>query len=212
MSHAADLAVAVSGLPALALGPAAVLVDVDLALAGAAAAGGVDGEVLLGVLAAVVVEAVGDVAAGAVGLTGFMMGIIGSTLVVTRADRRGKAKSDQPGNRERSTAIECINSQGCCMPPFLIVQGKYHLSSWAHECDLPRDWVIKPTPNGWTDNETVLDWIKHFDKHTQMRSKGPYRLLILDGHESHISAEFEVYCKDNKIVTLSMPPHPSHLL
>ena len=46
------------------------------------------------------------------GETDFMMGVIGSTLVVTRADRRGKAKSVQPGNREWATAIECINSQG----------------------------------------------------------------------------------------------------
>ncbi|KAK8093167.1 uncharacterized protein PG998_014568 [Apiospora kogelbergensis] len=61
--------------------------------------------------------------------TGFIMGIIGSTLVVTRADRRGKAKSVQPGNREWSAAIECINSQGWCIPPFLIVRGKYHISS-----------------------------------------------------------------------------------
>lgn len=57
-----------------------------------------------------------------------------------------------------------------------------------------------------------MDWIRHFDKHTRTRTKGPYRLLILDGHESHISAEFELYCKDNGIITLSMPPHSSHLL
>ncbi|KAK8092163.1 uncharacterized protein PG998_015176 [Apiospora kogelbergensis] len=144
--------------------------------------------------------------------TGFMMGMIGSTLVVTRADRHGKAKSVQPGNREWSTAIECINSQGWCIPPFLIVRGQYHLSSWASECDLPRNWVIKPTLNGWTDNETGPEWIKHFDEHTKGHRKGRYRLLILDGHESHISAEFEAYCKNNDIITISMPPHSSHLL
>jgi len=144
--------------------------------------------------------------------TGFMMGVIGSTLVVTRADRRGKAKSVQPGNREWATAIECINSQGWCLPPFLIVSGQYHLANWSRESGLPLDWVIKPTTNGWTDNETGLDWIKHFEKHTKTRTKGTYRLLVLDGHESHISAEFEVYCKDKNIITLSMPPHSSHLL
>jgi hypothetical protein len=35
---------------------------------------------------------------------------------------------------------------------------------------------------------------------------------VLDGHESHHSAEFENYCKENDIVTLCMPPHSSHLL
>ncbi|EAQ86209.1 hypothetical protein CHGG_07462 [Chaetomium globosum CBS 148.51] len=55
-----------------------------------------------------------------------------------------------------------------------------------------------------------LDWIKHFDYHTAPRTKGIYRLLILDGHESHHSTEFELYCRDNKIITLCMPPHSSH--
>jgi hypothetical protein len=36
--------------------------------------------------------------------------------------------------------------------------------------------------------------------------------LILDGHESHRSTEFERYCQENNIITLYMPPHSSHLL
>ncbi|KAJ3453284.1 hypothetical protein MRS44_017531 [Fusarium solani] len=37
--------------------------------------------------------------------TGFMMGLIASGMVVTGAERRGKAKSVQPGNREWVTVI-----------------------------------------------------------------------------------------------------------
>jgi hypothetical protein len=36
--------------------------------------------------------------------------------------------------------------------------------------------------------------------------------LILDGHESHHSTEFERYCQQNNIITLCMPPHSSHKL
>jgi hypothetical protein len=144
--------------------------------------------------------------------TGFMMGMITASMVVTHADRRGKAKSVQPGNREWATVIECINSKGWCLPPFVIVQGQYHLANWTTESGFPKDWVIKPTPNGWTNNETGLDWIKHFDKHTKGCTKDVYRMLIIDGHESHLSAEFDEYCKDNKIMTISMPAHSSHLL
>lgn len=57
-----------------------------------------------------------------------------------------------------------------------------------------------------------MDWIKHFDEHTKGRTKGVYRLLVLDGHESHHSAEFEEYCQAQKIITLCMPPHSSHFL
>lgn len=144
--------------------------------------------------------------------TGFMIGIIAPAMVVTRVDRRGKAKSVQPGNREWATAIECINASGLWIPPFVIVQGAYHLASWATESGFPNDWVIKPTPNRWTDNETGLEWIKHFNKHTKPKRDADYRMLIIDGHESHVSAEFDQYCKNNKIITVSMPPHSSHLL
>ena len=37
-------------------------------------------------------------------------------------------------------------------------------------------------------------------------------MLILDGHESHHSTEFELHCQQNNIITLCMPPHSSHLL
>jgi hypothetical protein len=143
--------------------------------------------------------------------TGFIMGIISPAMVVTRADRRGRGKAVQPGNREWATAIACINGEGGSIPPFLIVQGKYHLASWYTEGGLPDNWVIKTTSNGWTDNETGLEWLQHFDKHTRGCTKGPYRMLVLDGHESHESAAFQEYCKANNIITLCLPPHSSHL-
>jgi len=53
--------------------------------------------------------------------TDFMMGIISSAMVVIRADRRGRGKAVQPGNREWATAIVCVNSEGWSVPPFLVV-------------------------------------------------------------------------------------------
>ena len=41
---------------------------------------------------------------------------------------------------------------------------------------------------------------------------GGYRLLILDGHESHTSQDFKDYCLKHKILTLCMPSHSSHIL
>ena len=144
--------------------------------------------------------------------TGFMMGIITPSMVVTRTDRCGRAKTVQPGNREWATVIQGVNALGWCVPPFIVVKGTYHLANWYTECGLPPDWVIKPTSNGWTDNETGLDWIRHFDKHTACHATGVYRMLVIDGHESHMSAEFDRFCKERNIITISMPPHSSHLL
>ena len=41
---------------------------------------------------------------------------------------------------------------------------------------------------------------------------GGFRLLIIDGHESHCSVDFQDLCKEKNIVLLCMPPHSSHLL
>jgi len=84
--------------------------------------------------------------------TGFMMGVICSSTVVTCADRHGRSKQLQPGNRKWATAIECVSSDGFALLPFLIVQGVNHLALWYTECNLPPSWVIKPSLNGWTDN------------------------------------------------------------
>ncbi|RKK17113.1 hypothetical protein BFJ66_g18036, partial [Fusarium oxysporum f. sp. cepae] len=144
--------------------------------------------------------------------TGFMMGIISTGMVVTSAERRSNAKLAQPGNREWTTVIQGINSQGWWLPPFIIVAGQYHLSTWYQDSPIPQDWVIATAENGWTTNEMGLEWVRHFNKHTKPRTTGEYRLLILDGHESHLSVDFELYCKDNKIITLCMPSHSSHIL
>ncbi|KAG9185080.1 hypothetical protein G6011_03027 [Alternaria panax] len=66
--------------------------------------------------------------------------------------------------------------------------------------------------NGWTNNELGVEWLKHFIGHTEGKVVGARRLLILDGHESHQSLEFQELCKENNIYTLCMPPHSSHLL
>ena len=144
--------------------------------------------------------------------TGFLMGMIASGMVVTGSEKRGKPKSVQPGSREWITVIQAINAEGWAIPPFIVVAGQYHLANWYQESNLPGDWAITTTQNGWTNNETGFEWLKHFDQHTTNRSKGVYRLLILDGHGSHHSADFEMYCEENNIITLCMPPHSSHLL
>ena len=144
--------------------------------------------------------------------TGFMMGMISTTMVVTSSDRRARPKLAQPGNREWVTEIQGINSQGWAIPPFIIVAGKHHLTNWYEDSTLPPDWVISTTHNGWTTNEKGVEWIQHFEKHTKARTRGTYRLLIVDGHESHHSTEFELFCQDHKIITLCMPSHSSHIL
>ena len=93
----------------------------------------------------------------------FMMGIISTGAVVIGAERRGRPKSIQQGNREWTTVIQGINATGWAIPPFIIFQGKHHLTTWYKEENIPHDWVIAVSENGWTTNELGLAWLKHFD-------------------------------------------------
>jgi hypothetical protein len=142
--------------------------------------------------------------------TGFAMGVAATSKVVTSADRVGRAVVVQPGNREWVTVIECISASGWSLPPFVILSGKVHQSNWYR--NLPLDWTIGISDNGWTNDQLGVEWVKHFNQHTVARTAGVYRLLILDGHSSHATPEFDQFCTENKIITLCMPPHTSHLL
>ncbi|PHH49227.1 Vegetative incompatibility protein HET-E-1 [Ceratocystis fimbriata CBS 114723] len=125
---------------------------------------------------------------------------------------KGKISATSPGNRIWVTAIQAINAEGWAIVPFIVVAGRYHLASWYQESTIPWYLAISTTHNGWTDNETGLECLKHFDQHTKPRSSGRYRLLTIDGHESHHSVDFEKHWKDNNIIALCLPSHSSHIL
>jgi hypothetical protein len=142
--------------------------------------------------------------------TGFQIGVGGSVKVVTAAEIRLNPIGRQAGDREWVTLIAAVNAAGWLVPPFFIFKGKNHNQSWYHHH--PKEWRIAVSDNGWTTNEVGVAWLQHFIEHTTSRTLGGYRLLILDGHESHNSIRFQDICRDNNIITLCMPAHASHIL
>jgi hypothetical protein len=119
--------------------------------------------------------------------TGFQIGVIGSMKVVTGSERRSQPKLFQPGNYEWVTVIQSICAAGSYTPPFIIYKGRIHISAWYKEAGILRYWKLSVSENGWTNNALSLEWLKHFDRHTKASQVGAYRLLILDGHESHLN-------------------------
>ncbi|EAQ92238.1 hypothetical protein CHGG_00473 [Chaetomium globosum CBS 148.51] len=119
----------------------------------------------------------------------------------------------QPGNREWTTVIECINATGWALDPLIIFEGKVHISSWYDISALPKTWRIGVGDNGWTTDELTFAWLREaFEPQTRNRTVGRYRLLILDGHASHSTPEFDKFCTEHRILTECMPPHSSHCL
>ncbi|KAJ5240629.1 uncharacterized protein N7469_002220 [Penicillium citrinum] len=132
--------------------------------------------------------------------------------VVTRTEYYGRRSILQPGNREWVTAIETICADGYSLPPCIIFKGQIYIAGW-FESNLPSNWRIEISNNGWTTDEIGLRWLqKIFIPHTNSRVRGRFRLLILDGHGSHLTPQFDRICAENNIIPLCMPSHSSHLL
>ncbi|KAJ5731126.1 uncharacterized protein N7483_005634 [Penicillium malachiteum] len=143
--------------------------------------------------------------------TGFAMGLISTQTVVTRQEYYGRRAIVQPGNREWVTAIEAICVDGYSLPPCVIFKGKVAIASWFD--NLPKDWRFEVSANGWTTDDIGLRWLeKLFIPSTNSRVRGRFRLLILDGHGSHLTPQFDRICSENNIIPLCMPLHSSHLL
>jgi hypothetical protein len=53
--------------------------------------------------------------------------------------------------------------------------------------------------------------LKYFDKYIITRARGLYRILVLDRHKNHESAEFQEYYKIYNIITLGLFLYSSYL-
>ncbi|KJZ68702.1 hypothetical protein HIM_11903 [Hirsutella minnesotensis 3608] len=142
--------------------------------------------------------------------TGFRIGVGKDQLIVTK--RKRSHYFSIPENRESATLIEAISAGGRYTPAFILLAGQNHMAHWYHQQELERETVIRPTPTGYTNDEISLEWIQHFDKHTEICRRGWKRLLILDGHGSHHTKEFIEYCDRHDIIPFGLPPNLTHLL
>ena len=99
---------------------------------------------------------------------------------------------------------------GRVLKPWIIFKGKVQQKAWF---EVLKEGHIAVSENGWTDNELGLAWIrKCFDPETKICQKGEYRMLLIDGHASHIATQVIDYCVSQKIILLCLPAHTTHLL
>jgi hypothetical protein len=72
---------------------------------------------------------------------------------------------------------------------------------------------VSSSPSGWSNDELGLAWLQHvFDRYTKEKCRRRYRLLILDGHGSHVTEPFIDYCYQHRILLAVFPPHSTHRL
>jgi hypothetical protein len=122
----------------------------------------------------------------------------------------------QDGNREWITTVACICADGSALPPVLIFASNNSTlqSTWVKDIGAGNHSAhVGSSPTGWSNDEIGLDWLKNvFDRYTKEKARYSWRMLILDGHGSHLTSSFIAYCFENKILLIIYPPHATHTL
>ena len=150
---------------------------------------------------------------------GFMIGVTSRTKHVfsRRMWEKKEVKATiQDGNRAWITLIACVCADGSPLPPSLLYESANSTiqSGWVQQIKPGEHNVfVSSSPSGWTNNEVGVAWLKQvFDRYTKHKARRKYRLLILDGHGSHMTMDFINYCDQNKILLAILPPHSTHTL
>ena len=150
---------------------------------------------------------------------GFAIGILGrSKRVFSKLSYEAKKnkQSLQDGSREWVTLLATVCADGSWLPPALIFTGKNNRiqSSWVEDIEPGKHLVfVTATPSGWTNDQAGLAWLEQiFERETHAKARRSWRLLIVDGHGSHITMAFIKYCDRHRILLMIYPPHSTQTL
>lgn len=126
--------------------------------------------------------------------------------------RRGARQVGSVTSAERGTLVTvsfAANAIGNVIPPFFVFPRVRYQDHFIR--DGPVGSAGAANPSGWMQDETFINFLEHFKKHTNV-SLSHKVLLVLDNHSSHIHINALDFCKTNGIILLSFPPHCSHKL
>ena len=114
--------------------------------------------------------------------------------------------------QEWITAIECVNAAGVILLPLLIFKAQHTNLAWIPS-NTPSNWHFLTSNSGWTFDSHGYEWLTTvFEPNTRPEDHTQRHLLIMDGHSSHMTANFIAFCMKYLIDLLILPPHTLHLL
>ena len=118
------------------------------------------------------------------------------------------------GSREFISLLACVSAIGRKLPATLLYKGEsYDLrDTWVEDLEDSDDF-FGASSNGWSNDAFGLKWLTDvFEPNTAPIAGRGKRLLIVDGHSSHINMAFINKCWDLRIILLVLPPHSTHRL
>src|SRR5437762_4693490 len=142
--------------------------------------------------------------------TGFRVGVLNVYYIWTFTELEDPVHCD-PGARTLVTALECVSAAGTAIPPYIILPGVEIQAKFFYNRLDTRD-TINVSPTRYTEDHIALAWLEHFHRTTVPKDPDEWRIIIIDGHGSHRTKEFNRRASELKICVNCLPPHATHRL
>lgn len=150
---------------------------------------------------------------------GFLLGKLQKTKRVFTKDlyKHGKVRSSgEDGSREWVTVLATVCADGTSLSPALIYKAASGnlQDTWLEDFRASEHSAyFTSSPNGWTSDELGYSWLTGlFEKESSPKARRSWRLLIVDGHGSHLNLKFLSWCESHKILVAVYRPHSTHRL
>jgi hypothetical protein len=118
-----------------------------------------------------------------------------------------------PNKREHISVLSCINAAGDSIPNFYIFKGKKFQRAHIAKCEAGARMGMQK--NAWMTGHLFEKWLNHFVNHLEQRggiSPSNRYLLILDGHNFHVTIDVIEKAWSLGIDMITLPSHTSHAL
>ncbi len=125
-----------------------------------------------------------------------------------------KTFKKDPGRREWTIIIECVSAGSRHLQPLVIFKGKDVQQQWFLDEGIEefKDWKFESFSKGWTSDDIAVRWLNTVFIPQTWVPRNRSRLLIVDGHGSHITDDFIYGCFNSNIYLLFLSPHASYVL
>ena len=103
--------------------------------------------------------------------------------------RRCEALVDEEGIQPGDMCNFKISGDGTVLPPMVILSGVLYKRQWYTATGIPDDTLIALPKTGYSNDDLSLEWLAHFERFTSRWKTGAYRILLLDGYATVLTAQ-----------------------
>jgi hypothetical protein len=132
-------------------------------------------------------------------------------------ERQGEKRIEMVGvnDKRQITAVFCGTMLGEFLPIQLIYQGKTHRCH--PKFTFPPDWHITHSPNHWSNECTMLDYITHIivpylQKTREYVGEDKTALVIIDNFKGQVTESVIQLLDDHNVHVCTLPPNTTDLL